>query len=203
MNSHRQRTAAVSCLLALCVAVTTSTEEKPNQLLTAISSTTISGQVSVSATMSGTTLQPGVYEGWGTNRLVNSQALRLVLVLLADGTGVCELDGVNTQTGSVVSFVRGNYTNAPSGGIAGRFVGRSGRFRGRVSQDMASANLRLVVWSGGHLHARRIVLSRVADAPQNVGTALSGEIANVPAGEVAQVATLAEVVLQPPPVQSP
>lgn len=148
----------------LIFAATARAEEKPNQLITFLNATTISGNVISSASFGGTTLQPGLYEGWVTNRVIGSQTLRLALVLNQDGTGVCELDGFNPQTHILVSYFRGNYTNAPNGAIAGKFAGQGGRFRGRVNSPMDGAKLHLLALSGGKLRIRQITLARVGDS---------------------------------------
>ncbi len=171
MNAHKTLNLFALSLIWLST-IAVRAEEKPNQLLTALDSTTISGYVDTSAhfrcipEVARRSLAPGLYAAHFKQPKTLTD-LKLALVLFPDGRGFCELGEYDSTTHSLTNYCSGNFTNRSNGIISGKFGGFRTRFIGRVIKSENAANLRITIRRGGREHVRTVRLERVGDVVSN------------------------------------
>lgn len=148
-------------------------EERPNQLLTALDSSTISGYVDTSVLFPCTpngarrSLVAGLYRAQ-VGGPKHSRPMKLALAVFPEGTGYCELGEYDSTTQLLTHYCSGSFTNRSNGYITGKFPQLHARFVGRVSKDQSSANLRLIIHRGGHEHVREVKFERAGNTTYGV-----------------------------------
>jgi len=166
---HFVNTGRFVLLAFFFAAITARAEEQPNQLLTALGSTTISGSISTFATSNSNSLtlpRGGFYSG-----VVPYRTNALVVFTVHLGSSLEEplkiqLIGTNSLTQERVLLLTGDVTNKPNGVVKATFP-FGGRFRGHLYQKNVIGRFYGFVGDRQHLISRKR-FELHADPPVNL-----------------------------------